>query len=77
MRRRGEREGDGKERERATRGREREREEREVAQERRGESSTARVSGLREFSAELRFNFWVRQKGRLHLLFIGKRKGKP
>ncbi|CAN6982059.1 unnamed protein product [Brassica oleracea var. botrytis] len=36
--------------------------EREAAQERRGESSTARVSGLREFSAELRFSFRMRQK---------------
>ena len=54
-----------RERERATRGRERE--EREAAQDRRGESSTARVFGLREFSAELRFRFVMRQKGRLHL----------
>lgn len=65
VRRRGEREGVSEERER-----ERcagEREEREAAQDRRGESSTARVFGLREFSAELRFRFVMRQKGRLHL----------
>ena len=60
-----ERESDARERERATRGRERG--ERETAQERRRESSTARVFDLREFSAELRFRFVMRQKGRLHL----------
>ena len=65
---------DGKERERVTArreresdARERERGEREAAQERRRESSTARVFGLREFSAELRFRFVMRQKERLHL----------
>ena len=57
--------GEERERERATRGRERW--ERETAQERRRESSTARVFDLREFSAELRFRFVMRQKGRLHL----------
>ena len=67
MRRRGERES-------ATRGRERE--EREAAQDRRGESSTARVFGLREFSTELRFRFVMRQKGRLHL-FLQERGREP
>ena len=67
VRRQGEREGDGEERERERRAGEREREEREAAQERRRESSTARVFDLREFSAELRFRFVMRQKGRLHL----------
>ena len=65
VRRRGERGGVGEERERAMRGRERE--EREAAQDRRGESSTARVFGLRELSAELRLRFVMRQKGGLHL----------
>ena len=56
-----------RERERESDTRERERRERETAQERERESSTARVFDLREFSAELRFRFVMRRKGRLHL----------
>ena len=55
------------ERERERHAGEREEREREAAQERKRESSTARVFDLREFSAGLRFRFVMRQKGRLHL----------
>ncbi|KAF2607093.1 hypothetical protein F2Q68_00045956 [Brassica cretica] len=61
-------------------GKEREREKKiETAQEREieRESSTARVFGLREFSAELHFRFVMRQKKGAAALFIGKGKGNP
>ncbi|KAF2603134.1 hypothetical protein F2Q70_00026390 [Brassica cretica] len=67
---------DGEERERATARRERERRERERRRKRERESSTARVSGLREFSAELRFSFCMRQKGG-RISFYRKGEGNP
>ena len=69
-----ERESDGEERESVAR--EREREERERRRKRERESSTARVSGLREFSAELRFSFCMRQKGGC-ISFYRKGEGNP
>ncbi|KAF2533627.1 hypothetical protein F2Q70_00029748 [Brassica cretica] len=61
-------------------GRQRERErgrEKQHRRERERESSTARVFGLREFSAKLHFRFVMRQKKGAAALFIGKGKGNP
>ena len=50
-----------------------EKKKRETAQE--GERLTARVFGLREFSAGLRFRFVMRQKKGAAALFIGRKEG--